>query len=78
MQFHYDFSNVYIAIIYGFQAQFIKGLKYGISVMWIEFDDISNDCGCGPFIGFQNMVAAFKCAPQKPCEKFDFKSSCPP
>lgn len=44
-------------------------------VMFIELDDHLNECGCCPFIGLRNIVAAVKGKPQLPCAKFDIKTT---
>lgn len=58
-----------------FKAKFVKNEKCGVIVKWINLDDTKDACGCGPFIGFNNIVAGYKGGNIIPCEKFDIQAN---
>jgi hypothetical protein len=53
----------------------VRQQNAGCSIIFVEYDDIQNECGCGAFIGTQNIVAGFRGGAVKPCKKFDVQSS---
>lgn len=67
-------QGLLLRLTFCFKGKYIHNQKYGVAVKWIELDDNNNDRGCGPFIGFLNIVAGFNDDPQLPCSKFDIAS----
>ncbi|VVC40450.1 Hypothetical protein CINCED_3A007326 [Cinara cedri] len=53
------------------KGQYISNEKCGLSIKWIELDDILNNCKCIPFIGFQNAVAGYLGKSEIPCTNFN-------
>lgn len=46
-------------ILWNIQGCYVKKESCGINIRYVELDDASNTCGCGPFVAFHSILAGY-------------------